>query len=305
MINVAGLYPDLPIDEYHSDCCDGVSISSSGLKRILDCPARYWAESYYNPARVVKTTKALDFGKAAHALVLGEPEFAAHFIISPFDAFTTKEARSWRDEQTKTIVKAADMDAIHAMARRMRETPATARAFTEGKPEQSFIWRDRETGVWLKSRPDWVPEDLATNWSQEYKSAVSIHPRKLSAQAFQLCYDVQAAMTFDGIVAVTGSPPLGIAHVCQEKAEPYLCDLRIFTPDQIDLGRVRYRKALRIFAQCWERHLAGAPEPVAWPAYSEAGTFFSTPAWVTMDLEDEDYGTDSSDDDEPEYAAVG
>lgn len=284
-ITEPGIYPGLEISAYHDEPTTGTSISSSGLRTLLlECPAKYWAHSHLNPHRVPKETAAMNFGKAAHALVLGEPAFNAAFVVSPFDDFRKKEAQAWRDEQTKTVVRAEQLETIQAMAAAIKRTPQTANAFGDGRPEVSIVWQDEDTGIWLKSRPDFLPADPTTHFTQEYKTAVSIEPRRLSAQAFALGYDVQAALAFDGLRAVTGEAPLGIAHIVQEKEPPYLCDLRMFSHEQIEVGRMRYREALSIFYRCLNDMERGVPPHIAWPGYTDSPSYFATPKWVTDSL---------------------
>lgn len=290
-IDKPGIYPHLPIDDYLGDCAPGISTSASFLSMVADCPAKAWAHSYLNPQRMERKTAALDFGRSAHAWVLGEPEWAKHFVVSPYDDFRTKDARAWRDGETRAVIKADDFETIKAMAATIIATPNTARAFEKGTPEVSIIWQDEATGIWLKARPDWLPADTTQRFASEYKSCRTIEPRQLSADVFRYFYDGQAAMIFDGLRAVTGKRPLGVAHIVQEKEPPYLCDLRMFQPEQIDIGRARYRHALRIFVRCLARMKAGDPPHVAWPGYTETPQFFSTPKWVTdslMEFEDDE-----------------
>jgi hypothetical protein len=288
-ISAPGWHDGISSDDYHSGTiCDGPSISASGLKKIaLDCPAIYWAESALNPKRELKETKALDFGKAAHCLMLGEPTFAAEFIISPYDDFRGKEARAWRDEQTKTIVSATDLDIIKAMAAELKATPYAARAFTNGTPERSYFTKDKETGIWLKARPDWLPSDPSKRFVVEYKTAASVKPDKFGYQAFDLGYDLQAALMLDVIEAVHGYRPLGIAHVVQMKAAPYLCSVQYFTPDQLLRGRRMYRAALRTFADCWAAHTRGDPERLAWPGYQVEPQPIVTPYRIAKEIAEE------------------
>lgn len=294
----AGVYPDLSIEAYHQEPTVGTSISSSGLRTLLlECPAKYWAHSHLNPSRVPKETAAMNFGRAAHALVLGEPAFNAAFVVSPYDDFRSKEARVWRDAQVKTVLKADQLETIHAMAAAIKRTPQTANAFGDGRPEVSIIWKDTDTGIYLKSRPDWLPADYTTHFAQEFKTAVSIEPRKLSAQAFALGYDMQAALVYDGLVAVTGERPLGVAHIVQEKEPPYLCDLRLFAPEQIEAGRTRYRKALQIFYRCLNEMERGKPPHIAWPGYTQEPTYFETPNWVinqVVEMDDDEHANHGS-----------
>lgn len=285
-ITTPGWHDGISSDDYHSaGICDGPSISASGLKRIaLDCPALYWLDSAHNPKRAPKESKALDFGKAAHALTLGEPNFDAEFVVSPFENFKSGKAQEWRDEQTRTVVTKDALAVIHAMVAELKATPHVARAFAHGTPERSYFTKDKETGVWLKARPDWLPSDPSKRFVVEYKTAVSVKPDKFGYQAFDLGYDIQAALMLDVIEAVHGYRPLGIAHVVQMKTPPYLADLQFFTPDQILRGRRLYRGALRTFADCWARHKAGDPERVAWPGYSTEPQPIFTPFQVAKQI---------------------
>jgi hypothetical protein len=275
-----GVY-DIDIDDYHTQrACDGPSISSSGLRQIIhECPARFWAYSDLNPKRVLPGKKAaLDFGRAAHALVLGEPEFHSKFIIAPFDNFLTKEAKQWRDAQTKQIVKIDEWDVVREMALAQKSSPQTMRAFTNGQPEKSLILKAEDVGIWLKARPDWLPDDPKKQFTVEYKTAVTIEPRRLSNAVFGYGYEMQAALGLDAIEIVLGVKPLGMAHVVQEKEPPYLCDLRLFTDEQIAWGRLQYREALQVFADCLKHN--------HWPGYTEEPVYFETPAWIARQMAD-------------------
>jgi hypothetical protein len=281
-ISQPGVY-QITMETYHSDCCVGPSVSSGGLNLInSECPAIFWGRSYLNPnGESDIDTKALAVGKAAHALALGEPEFAAMFAILPFDSLRTNEAKAWKaatEEAGKTIIRADDFTMVKAMAEAIKRSPQCSRAFRDGKPEQSLIWQDQETGVWLKSRPDWLPDDPANGWVIDYKTTADLRPRKFSAQAFECGYHLQAALQVDACREVLGVDPVGIGHVVQEKTAPYLAELRLFTPEQIDFGRREYRRALRIFARCWASK--------TWPGYTTEPQYFETPYYIAQKMED-------------------
>lgn len=309
-ISQNGIY-DIPMEVYHSDCCAGPSISGTGLKKLLSvCPAKYWGTSYLNPKRLPeKKTKALELGKAAHALVLGEPEFARFFAILPFDSLRTNEAKAWKaktEEEGKTIISAAEFETIQAMCAAIKKSPQCANAFIAGKPEQSLVYRDEETGVWLKSRPDWLPSNPAERLTPNYKTTINLHPEKFDMQAWSLGYEIGAALEVDAIRNVLGIDPLGVAHIVQEKDPPYLAECRIFPAEAIDHGRREYRKALRIFADCWAKHIAGKPEIVAWPGYTTEATYIGTPYKFALKMEDPFYGDqDAGSGDADRYAAAG
>jgi hypothetical protein len=276
-ITSPGVY-DIPIEDYHSQCCDVPSISSTGLKEVDACPAKFWAHSDLNPnRRPKKERKALSFGKAAHALVLGEPEFAKHFIISPYDEFRSGDAKTWKAEQTRQILKADDFETVGSMADAMRASEQCARAFVNGRAEQSYFFKDDETGVMVKSRPDWTPERPRTEFFSDYKTAASIAPGALKFDVFKYGYHIQAAIVIDAVTAVEGFVPLGVAHVMQEKEEPYLAELRMFSEGQLMLGRITYRRALRKFADCLSSG--------KWPGYTNEPQYFETPFNVERQME--------------------
>lgn len=265
MITTDGIY-SIPIDLYHSQaCCDGPSISKSELVTMLDCPAKYGH---------AKRSQALDLGRAAHHLALGEPDFAEHYVIAPFDDFRTKDARGWRDAQTKTVLKAEEFATVQAMAAAILAHPYAKSAFLAGDGERSIIVKDKGTGIWLKSRPDWLPTSPAA-FVKEYKTAVSAHPQKFATDCFGFGYDIQAAIALDNLKAVTGDDYPGFALVVQEKTEPYVTELYVFTAEQIAHGRARYRRALDIFARCLETS--------QWPSYNAEPTMLPTPRWLQLE----------------------
>jgi hypothetical protein len=296
-----GIHAHVDIDLYHSQaCCPGTSISSTGLRSIIaQCPAIYWAHSDLNANRVTDETPSLSLGRAAHALVLGEPQFNAKFVISKFDDFRSREAKAWRDMQDRQIVKPADMEIIHAMVDAQRRSPQCAHAFINGEPEMSIFWQDKESGIWCKSRPDWLANDIEKEFCIEYKTAANIAPRELSFDAFKYGYHMQASMLLDGLEIVTGKKPLGIAHVVQMKEAPYLAELRVFSKEQIAFGRMQYKHALHIFTRCLAAH--------EWPGYTTQAAYFETPWYVKKFMENpNDYATRYGDDFEPaDYLAAG
>jgi hypothetical protein len=282
-ISAPGVYADIDPDEYHSQrCCTGVSASSSSLRLIdRECPAKFWALSDLNKDHVVvKPKAAFEFGRAAHALVLSEPAFNSKFIISPYDDFHSKEAREWRDKQKRIVLKAEQMDQIVQMAQAQRASVQAMHAFEYGKAEMILIWQDEETGIWLKARPDWLPDDVSKRFAVEYKTARSIAPRQLSNAVFGFGYELQAALSYDAMERMFHVKPLGIAHVVQEKDPPYLTSLMLFTDEQIALGRIRYRRALQTLARCLKTN--------EWPGYTTEPTYFETPYWVLKEMEQDD-----------------
>lgn len=276
-ITVPGLY-DIPMETYHGDCCAGPSVSGSGLVKIEKTSlAHYWWDSYHNPKREPMDTTALSFGRAAHAWVLGEPEFNKYFVISPYDEFRTKEARAWRDEQTRTVVKAEQFEAIKAMHKVITATPLVRNAFVDGKPEQSLIWQDKETGIWLKARPDWLPNRI--QFVPNFKTTRSARPSDFERQAFDLGYHQGAALTIEGLKQVLGWTNPSYYFVAQEKEPPYVSGLFIMRDTDIEWGALQNRRALR--------RLSDALMKGRWPGYADNAVEIMMPAWAEKKLLDQ------------------
>lgn len=107
VISTPGIYKNLPIDVYHSDCCDGPSVSSSGLREIAPptgCPLKFWDSSYLNPNRAEQEQKDhFNLGHAVHTLLLGEDGFGQKYVVRPkeWKDWRTDAAKEWREEQVK------------------------------------------------------------------------------------------------------------------------------------------------------------------------------------------------------------
>lgn len=276
-ISQTDLYPDLPAEVYHGDCCDGPSISSSGLRTIEnECPAKYWLHSPFNPGRLQKeVSSALDFGRAAHHWCLGEADFAKHYVVSPYDDFRKKEAAAWRDQQELTILKAADLEAIGAMASVIQAHPLAARAF-EARVECSFIAK-HDWGVWLKARPDLWENDEEGGFLYDYKTAASAKPSDFARDVFNFGYHMQAALALDVVEMVTGERPQAFCIIVQEKKPPYLVELYTMTANALHWGKAQYRRALYTFTQCLETSI--------WPGYTNGKvTELDLPYWADTQL---------------------
>lgn len=259
-ITTNGLY-DISMEEYHGDCCDGHSVSGTGLVKIEQKTlAHYWWDSYLNPERDPPDSPALSFGRAAHAMILGEPEFAKFFVISPYNDFRTKEAREWKANETRTVITTEQLRQIRTMAKSIVAHPLLRNAFQDGQPEQSLIWKDAETGIWLKSRPDWLPREI--QFVPNYKTARTGKPADWAKAAFDFGYHMGAALTLEGLKQVRGWDKATYYFVVQEKEAPYVVTPILIRDTDVEWGALLYRRSLR--------RLANALEKNEWPGYSDA-----------------------------------
>jgi hypothetical protein len=246
----------VPIDTYHSQCCVGPSISSSGLRTLfLKSPAHYWCESDLNPKREEPGEKsAFTLGRAAHHLLLGEDAFSTLFIVRPerFDSWRTDASKAWRAEQEaagRTVLLPTQIEVIRGMARSLAAHPLVAAGILNGEIEQSIAWQDRATGVWLKVRPDAIPNDSG-DFADLKTSADSGEDLDRAVSAYR--YDVQAALVKWAAREVLKREMTSFSFVFVEKTPPYCVDVLTLDPADVELAEKDLRVALDTFAWCLE-----------------------------------------------------
>jgi hypothetical protein len=294
IITKPGAY-DVPISTYHSQCCDGPSISSSGLKIIRQkSPAHYWDQSDLNPNRRVQTDKkALNFGKAAHSLLLESKLPEDEFSLTPFsgpynrnsDDWKAGEKQAWKaaqEEAGKAIVTADDLKVITEMADVLARHPLVKDGLLRGEIERSLFWRPEHcpmTGepldVWLKSRPDVIPHD---DIYVDYKTVADASVGKFVRAVVDYGYHIQVAMAVDGLKATKGIEIKQAALLVQEKMPPYVVAVRYLEPSYIIAGRMEYCAGVRTFNECLKRN--------EWPGYEDAD--LNCPDWLEKRLEREE-----------------
>jgi hypothetical protein len=273
-----GLYTGVPIDRYHSGTlCDGPSVSSSGLRTIFkESPAHFWATSPLNPDAIEEPdSDAFVLGRAAHHLLLGEDAFSLIYVMRPprFDSWRTDAAKAWRAEQEaegRTVLLPSQIEAIRGMARSLAKHPLVANGLLNGEIEQSLLWKDAQTGVWLKSRPDAIP-----NWSGDFcdlKTCDSVKTEAIERAVATFGYHCQAALIGEASDVVLGQPMTSFSLVFVESKPPHCCRVVTLKDDDITRGRKQNHAALRIFARCWERG--------EWPGPGGADAeYLGIPSW--------------------------
>lgn len=278
MITKPGRY-NLPADVYHGNCCDAPSLSNSGAVVLTEeCPAAFW-HAYLRPDAERENKREFDMGTAGHLAMLEPDEWDARVAIVDADDFKTKAAREARDEAYaagKTPLLPKHRDAVKAMSAALFSHPLAGKAFTGGKAEQSYFWRDAETGVWLKCRPDYVADSGV--YMADFKTTTNAHPRAFERTAFNLGYYRQAAWYLDGVATVTGAEPRDFWFVVQEIAPPHLVAVYRFDERAIEWGRLQNRHAINLFAECVRAN--------RWPGYGERAMTIKLPSWAEFQLEE-------------------
>jgi len=262
---VAGVY-DIPAEAYHADPVPGGSLSSSGARVLLDCPARF----RYRQQNPEPFTKTFDVGHAAHKVVLGAGPELVRIDADEWRTKAVKEEVAAVRARGAVPLKPADWARVHAMADALRTNRWAASALSpdSGLPERTLVWRDDETDVWCRAMVDWLRHTAIV----DYKSTISVATDAIARTVATYGYHQQDAWYLDGAAALDLDVEMFL-FVFQEKDPPYFT--RVVELDQDDLlrGRARNRRALALYRDCT---VAGV-----WPAYPDEITTITLPRWAT------------------------
>lgn len=257
-ISRAGVYKDISLDDYHNnvDLLDGWSISPTGLKRLIDRPSAYWCRSPYNEARIAETpSSALNFGKIAHAIILGDEDLGG-YVLQPKELNgepwngRTKICREWKAKQIeagKVIVEPKDLEAVNRIADNLRAHPMIQAGILNGKAERSMF--AKFGNIWLRSRPDVVPTNSGD--FSDLKTTSDISTDGLYRSMFQFGYHIAAAVCRMVCRELYGPDYFqSFSFVFVEKSAPFDVRVMQLEDEDIDRGEMQVKQALKVLEDC-------------------------------------------------------
>jgi hypothetical protein len=281
-----GIY-DIASAEYHSDCvgADGEPIAptlSASIANTLinQSPLHAWTNHpRLNPNWQPDDDAKYDVGTVAHQMLL---EGEVRVDVFEYEDWRKKEA-----QEARAHSRAAGMVPLlrhqhdecmamcEAVVNQLDSFNADPKPLTNGKPEQTMVWQDAQTGVWCRARIDWLHDDLSA--IDDLKTTTrSAHPDAWSKNLYSYGCDVQAAFYLRGMsslhqdslyhpgatswrwIVVETSPPYGLSVV-----EP--------GPAVLELADAKVDAALKLWAECLERDV--------WPGYPTRVATVELPAW--------------------------
>lgn len=307
----------MPIDVYHKH----PALSESGLKTLLDCPARYYYK-YLSGDYEPKEKPSFKIGKACHKYILeGEDAFYKEYWHNPYSEYTKPEIlrilkEKFNYDAPKTTLVSDLMDIllksdgierkpIHLNQNELNQVIGTARAIKnnkkaynafhqKGESEISLFWIDEETGLMLKCRPDFLP----TNHKlvPDYKTCQSVNPEIFYGDFIKYGYHIEAAMYMAGIKAVFNDDVETFFFVAQEKEPPYIT--QVYVPDDaiVTYGDKAVRLGINKFIECQQKGFFGtysesviemtiAPKPDEMIGnYDRENSICYAPYWVDREI---------------------
>lgn len=239
-----GRFPGLDIGLYHKHL---PGYSKTDIEHAAISPANMLARKN----RGDSTNKPMLIGSLFHSrleLHGNDEEFKKLFIVMPEFAGTGSKAAKakWLEENKGlTVIDQSDAEMIENMYAGVLANPQS-RALLEadGHCEESIFWKDTDSGVLCKTRPDKrIPNFYGSPLVVDWKSIGQFSRHNIANAIAEYNYNVSAAFTPDGLRAVDIEPG-PFVFVFVEKAEPNRVLCVPANEFDVQAGRDVYRKAL-------------------------------------------------------------
>lgn len=173
----------------------------------------------------------------------------------------------------RTVLSQEQWDQLHNMREATLAHPAARALLTrQGTAELSVYWKDKETGVLCRCRPDFWTGNILV----DLKSTDDASPDGFKRSIAKFGYDTQDAFYQDG-VAAAGKPAQAFVFIAVEKGARVVdgkpLGVGVYMLDEASraIGRAKYRDALRTYADCTASGV--------WPCYGDKVETISLPQW--------------------------
>ena len=267
-------------------------LASSDIKRMMKSFATW--KYFKDHPEEDKDTPSLKFGRACHKFILEPFDFDNEFIIKPKVDGRTAEgkkinAKFEQDAVGKEIITEETYDKLVDMRDMLYKTPYVKKLLS-GEHEKSFFWKDAETGIVCKCRPDSYGVFGSQNVIVDYKTCQNAETNTFMRDAIKYSYDVQAAHYTAGLEEIYGKDYTFI-FIAQEVKPPYLVNVLQADAFFMENGQDVRNTMLRTYKKCLE-----LDEYPAYLGFKDDKTFFnelSVPAWLKNAMEYENDDTES------------
>lgn len=259
MLDITTGVHDIPSEKYHSL----PHVSRSQLLKLRKTPLHYWYEYESGLAKTEESKEHFVFGSAFHTAILEPHLFHKEYVVSPkFDRRTKQgkiDAEFWNIEhQGKQSLDQEQYDKIIAMNKVVQASDQAMTIINNAKIEQSFFWKDEETAVGVKARPDiWQPTVIG-----DLKSSMDASQYTFEKSIYTYGYHIQAAMIREAHQILFEKDIEDFVYIVIEKEPPYAMAIYILDESALIKGADDYKKLLFRLAECRYNKL--------WPGYPSA-----------------------------------
>ena len=273
MITEPGTYPHLSDEDYHAD----PALGSTGLRNVLRSPLTYYSK-HLDPNRPkAEPTAAMVAGTLTHLLLLQPDRFHEQYTVRPSWVDGRKaDGKEWlAANKDRIILTEEQMHVAEGQVASIKAKPMVYALFEGCQSELPMFWRDPETGVLCKIKPDSIKQAGGGVVLADLKTTSDASPAGFSKSAGALGYHIQQSFYCEGYEAVTGVPVIGFVFVAVSNEYPYDCAMYMLDDVAESHGKLKVRQALNAYAKC--------KADGVWPGFGSDIKTLSLPPWTLKD----------------------
>lgn len=254
------------------------AISKSGLDSIDLSPGIYYSR-HLDPKRPPRGAKQGQLeGNLAHTAILERDHFDKRYVVGPS---LNRNTKAWKEfveaNSDRVAIQQDQYDTAMRQAASISALPEMGAVFGSGKAEVSAFWRDDETGVECRCRPDFVHDvDDESVVLLDVKTFTDPSPREFARQVARKFYAKQDAFYSDGYAAASGKIVRAFIFVAVSTEYPYAAAAMMLDEDSREVGRQHYKRNLRTYAEC--------KRTGTWPGFSTGITVIRLPQWALAEV---------------------
>lgn len=266
-----GLIYDMPNADYHAT----PAVSNTVLSSMARSPAHCFVLHVADDRRKMATSPAFFAGTLAHCAILEPAALLDRYMLKPDGLdMRTKEGKAWKAAMPAGVLTIDADEYANALAQRdaVQGVPELSELLATGTAEVSAFWRDDETGLQCKCRPDWV-HTLSDGRVilLDVKTTTDASPQQFTRAVWRYGYHRQAAWYSAGYARAAGVEVAGFVFASVTSAYPFIAAAHTLDDDYMRIGQDECRRLLDEYADC---KLTGR-----WPAYPGMN-LLSPPAWA-------------------------
>lgn len=262
-----GIYDDVDEGDYHADLD---SLSSSAARELLEVSPAEWLYARQNPRTTVPDHYLL--GSAVHTLVLGKGAPIAEVAADDWRTAKAQKRKKAAIAKGEIPLRTEDVLTAEDMAAAVGMHPVAGQLFSSGRAEVSAYARDEQTGEMLRARADWIhTAPTGRRAGVDLKTADSADPVKFAKEVAKFGYFCQQPW-YEDVFEDAGEPLDAFLFVVVAKVRPHLVSVMEIRREAVDLGRIRNRRAIDIWARC---RATGQ-----WPTYGPDIHQIDLPRWA-------------------------
>lgn len=248
-----GIKAGVSNEVYHS----GPGLSCSGLKQFAKTPAHYLAYRL----RESEETASQRLGTLAHMAVLEPERFERDIAVNDENRNSNafKAFRAEAEASGKYVCKTSEYEAAAAMRDGVYRCQAARKLLSGGKAEQTIRWRDPETGVLLKCRPDYLRPDGVV---VDIKTFADLSKDSLERQIERMRYHWQSAFYLDGVNTAMGTNSTMFAHLFVD-TEAFIARVVVLEDEVLEKAQREIVPLVDSYAECMRSNLwTGYPDEI-------------------------------------------